>query len=106
MDSEHTAVTVRAPLKEPSGDDRQVTREWKCRLVKIHGGCLEEALERALPLGSGYVKYEVFCLRQWFLICDSKTQVAKEYISTLDFIRIKHVSISKETKKKVKRQHA
>lgn len=67
MDSEHTAVTVRAPLKEPSGDDRQVIRQWKCRLVNSHGGCLEEALERARPWEPGYVKYDVSCLRQWFL---------------------------------------
>lgn len=63
VDSEHTAVTV----KEPSGDDRQVIRQWKCRLVNSHGGCLEEALERALPWEPGYVKYDVSCLRQWFL---------------------------------------
>ena len=41
---------------------------------------------------------------QWFLSYNTKTQVTKENISTLDFTKIKNFYASNDTNMKVKRQ--
>jgi len=43
--------------------------------------------------------------RKWILRCDTKAQVAKEKTDNSDFIKIKNFCASKDTIKKVRRQH-